>query len=297
MNPIRNEFTVAVNDENPHIKAFIDSMGCAGLDWQALRTAIDNQPYSTASRDMANYDKAVNGDIKALHKLINDLLVNDFRGKMANMHGIGTSVKLSALCRCKQAINGYICQKCYAEKMTPEMAAKFARSTYVLCTLEISKEMAPFFNFAFFRFEPFSDLINMIQAANYLNMCLKNPHCKFALWTKNPWILFDTINQRFNGKKPKNLQVVYSSPVVNVCRDNVLTMYTLKNGKPMIDKIFTVYTAVYAIENNIAINCGSAVCVVCQICYNKNNVVYINEIEKSEQALYYKLLAKKGGTK
>lgn len=58
----------------------------------------------------------------------------------------------------------------------------------------------------------------------------------------------------------------------------------LKNPKfPHADKVFTVYTLDYALENNVPINCCYRKCFECRRCYTDNNVTEIFELLKSDQ--------------
>jgi len=57
-------------------------------------------------------------------------------------------------------------------------------------------------------------------------------------------------------------------------------LYIMPDGKPMIDKIFTVYTKKYIQENNIIANCGARSCRGCKRCYKKSTRVYVREILK-----------------
>ena len=71
----------------------------------------------------------------------------------------------------------------------------------------------------------------------------------------------------------------------------------VRYGFDFIDFVFTVYSASYALENNININCGAKHCLTCLKCYkgmNRNkSVIYINEILKEESKYYYKELSKR----
>ena len=262
----------------------------ACIDWNALETEIKHMPYKTAEKDLSLFDKAKKGNVKAGKQLFLNLICNNYTGKMTGMYGIGTLLRLSVFCFLKRLNEKLICHNCYAEHITVENACKLARATYVLCTFIFPAEMLPLMNVHVFRIESFGDLLNSNQARNYINFVLKNSHVNFAIWTKNPWILYNVLEDYYHGKKPKNLQVIYSSPKMNVCASNILKLYTLKNGKSMIDKVFTVYTCDYALENNIAINCGGAKCLECKLCYLKNKTVFINEMLKDDQPRYYKAL-------
>ena len=65
---------------------------------------------------------------------------------------------------------------------------------------------------AFFRFSSHGELINNNHLINLINICLKNKHCIFTLWTKRT----DIINKVFKEKiKPKNLILIFSNSKLN----------------------------------------------------------------------------------
>lgn len=295
---MKNLFELKIADGYNAISAWIEKRFTksgreteeACIDWQALKTEIKHMPYKTAKRDLDLFSKAKAGNVKAGKELFLNLICNNYTGKMKGMYGIGTLLRLSVFCFLKRLNEKLICHNCYAENISVENACKLARATLVLCTFIFPAEMLPLVNVLVFRIESFGDLLNTTQARNYINFVLKNDHVNFAIWTKNPWILYNVLEDYYHGKKPKNLQVIYSSPKMNVCSSNMLKLYILKNGKSMIDKIFTVYTYDYALENNITINCGGAKCLECKTCYLKNKTVFINEMLKDDQPRYYKAL-------
>lgn len=94
----------------------------------------------------------------------------------------------------------------------------------------------------YFRFESFGDLNNEIQLINYFNICRKNPEVKFALWSKNLFIIDKAIKEGHH--KPDNLMIIASSPFLNKIAD--YSQYEF------VDKVFTVYTK-DAIEKKILI--------------------------------------------
>jgi hypothetical protein len=125
----------------------------------------------------------------------------------------------------------------------------------------------------YFRFEAFGDLVNEYQVVNYFNIAKKNPETLFALWTKNPRIIERAL-ENSDLEKPSNLQIVLSSPLINVA---------LKNTKfDFVDKIFSVYDKETA--KGVNINCGSRSCLSCGRCYRPNpngeRLQFINEILK-----------------
>lgn len=221
-----------------------------------------------------------------------ELWINELSGKMEGMKSVSTSCICNEYCRERAKNTKLICNKCYAESTINRysaLAKHLIENTELLTESEIDYNALPYFLDIVIRFESFGDLQNETQVINYFNICGKNPQTTFTLWTKNPWFIKNVISKGYN--KPENLIIGYSSPRINDCKESILERYDF------IDFIFTVYTAEYAIEHNIAINCGIAKCKNCMRCYRKHNGVFkVNEILKQESKKYYKMLAKKQGT-
>lgn len=196
-------------------------------------------------------------------------------GKMEGMLSLNTSCLTNPNCQAFSKIEGSVCQKCYANKLlsyrqnVSECFEKnaFELTTRILNNEEINKYFR-FYNINFFRFEAFGDLINNIQLVNYINISKANKNIRFALWTKNINIINDVFSKI---KQPRNLQLVLSSLYINKKLDE----NTIK--APANYKVFTVYDKKFIKDNNIIINCGAKKCALCEICYKKNNVKYINE--------------------
>ena len=146
-----------------------------------------------------------------------------------------------------------------------------SQNTEVLTKTIIPVLEWPILNYAYFRFEAFGDLNNETQVINYFNLCKRNPHTSFALWTKNPVFIKRAIASGY--KKPKNIIIIYSSPMINanINSDNLLKTF------PFIDKVFTVYDKTAIRENRIDVNCGARNCLECRKCYTKNKVFNIRE--------------------
>jgi hypothetical protein len=115
-------------------------------------------------------------------------------------------------------------------------------------------------------------LANDIQVINYFNICKANPYTNFALWTKNPQIVYKAILKGY--EKPTNLNIIYSSLFMN----QPTKIETIKRKYPFIDKVFTVYDE--KIAQSVSINCGARKCLKCRICYEKNDITEVNEIVK-----------------
>ena len=191
-------------------------------------------------------------------------------GKMKGMQSLSTSCLCNKYCQAYSKDPRKVCCKCYAQtqmKYQTTMQPCFEKNTKILTESIINKNYLPYINAVVFRFEAFGDIQNEIQVINYFNICKKNKHVKFALWTKNPGIISRAI--KHGNAKPKNLQIVLSSHYLNEQVDI--------NRYDFVDKVFTVYTKEYIKENNMNTNCKAESCLACQKCYHKSNEVYINE--------------------
>lgn len=226
-------------------------------------------------------------DVINLRKQIESVICKNHNGKMEGFWSMSTSVILNEFCQKRKQCEECICSKCYAAAQLnryKNQAQKQERAHKLLTESVLPVEAWPKINVLKFRFEAFGDLATVEQVINYFNFCLANPRTTFSIWTKNPFLIEEAIKAGFS--KPKNLIVIYSSPRIN----------KFANPKyDFIDKIFTVYTADFAIENNININCGSRNCLECGRCYDlSNGEKFVNEMLKQEQTKYYKMLSEKG---
>ena len=199
-------------------------------------------------------------------------------GKMSGMYSLSTSPKCNRNCEQRAKIKGSICERCYSQKMHKNYKdlAKWTKSNSEILTAGIiPTEKLPYINAHSFRFEAFGDLINTTQVVNYFNICKKNPAVHFAIWTKNPFIMKNAINE--GHKKPANLIVIYSSPMINV----KVKIEDVRRAFPFIDKVFTVYdNEEAAAAHGVTINCGTKNCIECLTCYRKNKVEEIAELLK-----------------
>ena len=213
---------------------------------------------------------------------------SELTGKLEGFRSISTSSAKNPICIERAKDEKSICNKCYAMAM---LAYRHSLDDHLTENLEIltdrilEERELPFINALAYRLEFSGDVANETQVINYFNICNHNPHTQFTVWTKNANIYRNAINKGY--QKPQNLIIVYSSPYLNVVSDI--------SGYDFIDIVFTVFTAEYAIENHITINCGGIKCMNCMECYTrKDGVRYINEMLKSQQKKYYKLLAQQG---
>lgn len=281
---------VSITDWTDKIRASVSDNNGA-IDFAELRKQLDTCGIQTITEALKLFDDARAGDIPSAYALINYMLNNNMTGKMQGMIAIGTSCKLNPHCKLNQLLNGSICQSCYAENMRKTTAYKQAFNTLVLCTYIFPDEQIPLLNSVFskLRFESFADILNDTQVINYINIARKNSHLNTAIWTKRPAALYNVLINHFDGIKPENLSVVVSSLYVNRTAD-VKGKYILSSGADMVNHVFTVYTADYAIKHGISIQCGVSICIQCGLCYSTTSEYYINEILKAEQNKYYKII-------
>lgn len=251
---------------------FISTNG--GKSYKAA--AHENELYATKAEALTAFRNHVNPITLALF----DGLCTNHGGKMSGVVSFSTLCDMNPRCIERMKAGNSICAHCFAHTQLKRQAthrAKLARNTSVITASLYSASYFPIIDgFKQFRLESFGDLINPIQAANYMTWVSVNKHMSAALWTKNPDIAFDAI-AKLGAAKPANMNIVYSSPALNTPASNVRRLYILPDGAPMIDKIFTVYTPEYIKEHSIAINCGARSCKACRRCYRKNTAVDVRE--------------------
>lgn len=201
------------------------------------------------------------------------LWMTNHTGKMTGINSIGTSCANNPHCMKRRENKDSVCSKCYAEtymKMRKSLKEHLEENADILTTRLLKEREIPVTNAAVFRFESFGDLYNVTHLANYVLICEKNPFTRFALWTKNTWILDELFNEN-KIAKPDNLSIIVSSPMLNkqleIDREKLW----------MVDHVFTVYNKDFIDANNVDINCGARNCLGCQRCYHKDTDFYVNE--------------------
>ena len=195
------------------------------------------------------------------------------KGKMTGMMSLSTSCTCNTYCKKRSENKETVCSHCYAQRQMliyKNLEKCLIKNTEILTKKVLEDYELPIINALYFRLEAFGDLNNTTQVINYFNLCKKNPGVRFALWTKNLWLI-DSVIHHDHINKPKNLNIIYSSPFLNESNENIFVLY------PFIDKVFTVYEKEFIKKNDIKINCGAKNCLTCAKCYKKNKLKYINE--------------------
>ena len=201
------------------------------------------------------------------------LWMTDHSGKMTGINSIGTSCANNPHCIARRENNESVCSKCYAStymKMRKALKERLEGNADILTTRLLKDREIPVTNAAVFRFESFGDLYNVTHLTNYVLICERNPYTHFGLWTKNIWILDEMFNE-CGIKKPDNLSIIVSSPMLNKIMELDREKYWF------VDHVFTVYNKQFIKANDVEINCGSRDCLGCQRCYHRNTEFYVNE--------------------
>lgn len=216
--------------------------------------------------------------------IISDHITYDHDAKMHGIISVSTYVGHNKFCqaRCNNCDNA-ICKYCYAAALTAQRSGlknKLIRLHMIFTSIVLCADDIPIINYEkypYFRFESFGDLNNTIQIENYNLMAKINMFVNFTLWTKNPGIIQNAIN---NGMTLSN--------------NLVIGLSSLYLNKPELDKaqkysfirfLFTVYDDEYIKAHDIKINCGAKHCISCGICYKylheyKTGLYIINERKK-----------------
>lgn len=208
--------------------------------------------------------------IKKFKKQVGVHITTNHNDKMEGMLSLSTSTLLNEFCQAYAKSVDNICHYCYAQKMMKRFSnleKALAKNHEVLTSRILEDDEIPFLNCAFFRFEAFGDLSNATQFINYMKIAKMNPHCNFAIWTKNPFIMASVFHKGY--EKPQNMIIILSSLKLNTQADDTLFKF--------VDKVFTVYDEETIETNNVEINCGGKKCATCLLCYKHNDIKFINE--------------------
>lgn len=212
-------------------------------------------------------------------ELISSLMCTNHNDKMAGFVSLSTCCKTNEFCKARAKVEGSICSKCYAMSQLTRyanQAIKQAIAGVVLQSVAFTVDEMPFINAAFFRFEAFGDIANGVQLHNYVTIAKANPHCNFALWSKNHGILAGYFE---NHEKPGNLITIYSPMFINQPEEE---LFNELYAKGVYDRMFTVWAdEKTANQHGYAINCGARSCASCRKCYTSGNgVTHLNELLK-----------------
>lgn len=197
--------------------------------------------------------------------------ISKMTGKLEGFKAISSNTVTNPYCikqfNCGNSDN--ICTKCYSHTMLnsyrKNMQPALERNSQLLASEILPNDQLPVILEAFFRFNAHGELINITHLTNLVNIASKNPHCNFALWTKQN----NLIQEYFaTNAKPSNLILIYSNPKIGKI---------LSKPPKYFDKTF----------NNVAMdqfvneqNCTGQKCKDCLLCYKHNGINTIVEMVK-----------------
>ena len=120
---------------------------------------------------------------------------------------------------------------------------------------------------AFMRLDAHGELINVIHLTNYVNMAVKNPHCRFVLWTKRNDLIVKYFKE---NAKPSNFILIYSNPIISTVMGKIPKYF---------DKTFN---NVLEHEHVALQNCTGQKCKDCMLCYTENDTTVLVEKVKRD---------------
>lgn len=188
-------------------------------------------------------------------------------GKLKGIESLSTSCMVNPLCKERGKNKACICSHCFARRSIKLYRAlgPVLEMNYGTLHRELSKEDANQIRFysTLGRLESFGDVDSVVQALNYIKIVRANPQTRFAVWTKNPGYWADAFKIE---RKPRNLSVVYSSPLIDKPSDPS----KVQKAFPFVDHVFSVFTRDYMVSHpEVSINCGAKSCATCQRCYKR----------------------------
>ena len=197
---------------------------------------------------------------------MNIVKVSKMSGKLSGIPAINTNTVTDEFC-IKMKDTDSICGSCYSHRMLntyrKNCQPAFQHNSDLLSKSILIEDFLPVINSAFFRFNGHGELINMAHLINIVNICIKNPHTSFALWTKRKSLINNLFRfgHRFsNGsdKLPDNLILIYSNPKVDCVQIEPPVHF---------HKVFNnVSHGGYKNEN-----CTGQKCIECLACYKKDS--------------------------
>lgn len=228
-----------------------------------------------------------NSDSTTRSIVIRDHMCDNHTAKMAGMCSYSTSVELNIFCNCRMKKDCAVCKHCFAYRQLGiyhDQRKKLKRAHIIATKCEWNTIDIPYINpekFPYFRLESFGDINNTLQVRNYNTLAYVLGVCygiKTTLWTKNPGIIQQAINEGM--QLTKALVIGLSSLELNKPETEKAKKYKF------IKFVFTVFEHEYAKQHNVKINCGGRRCRSCLNCYLKaaklapGEIIEINELLK-----------------
>jgi len=185
-------------------------------------------------------------------------------GKMKGLSSLNTNTLTNEFCQKSSKKDNLICSMCYSwlqlNTYRKNCQPSWENNSKLLSERVIDTYYLPQITDKIFRFNSHGELINDYHMINIINLVNKNHRTVFTLWTKRIGIVNRVLKEH---KKPKNLILVYSSPLTD-------TQFNLPKN---FDKVFTGVDK----RTDVKINCFGD-CVSCRRCYTlEDTTTHINE--------------------
>ena len=180
--------------------------------------------------------------------------VSVMTGKLVEIPAINTNTLTNKFCQDMHTSSPKcICWDCYSYAML-EGSRKNCQPAWQKNSDILSGGLLgyplPQFNSLYVRFDGHGELINETHFINYLLITEHNPKTTFSLFTKRSKLVKKVLDTR---KKPQNLILVYSNPLVDRITDKIPYYF---------DKVFNTTT-----EKSTRDNCTGRKCIECLACY------------------------------
>lgn len=202
---------------------------------------------------------------------VSTIHISKMTGKLEGFKAISSNTVTNSYC-IKQFNSGNaenICTKCYSHTMLnsyrKNMQPSLERNSQLLASEVLPMDQLPVILEAFFRFNAHGELINQNHLANLVNIATKNPHCNFALWTKQNGMIQEYFA---TNAKPANLILIYSNPKIGKI---------LSKPPKYFDKTFNNVAQDQFVDQQ---NCTGQKCKDCLLCYKHNGIDTIVEMVK-----------------
>ena len=198
----------------------------------------------------------------------NGVHISKMTGKLEGLRAISTNTATNEYCikQNSAAKSNNICTHCYSHTMLKSyrknMQPALQHNSDYLSSKVHDMDSLPVILDAFMRLDAHGELINLNHLTNLVNMAVKNPHCRFVLWTKRNDIVVKYFK---DNDKPSNFALIYSNPIISTVMGKVPRYF---------DKTFNNVLEDEKVELQ---NCTGQKCKDCLLCYTINNTTVIVE--------------------
>lgn len=190
--------------------------------------------------------------------------ISRMSGKLKGISGINSNPLTNPYCQASSKKCDLVCSKCYSRKMLQTFRSNavpaFERNNKLLSSQGLTDDQIPRIKYDVVRFNAHGELINTQHLLNLFRIAKKYPKKQFTLWTKRSKLV-----QKQLDKKPDNVILIYSNPVLN----------NIVQAPKGFDKVFNVVEKDRGFDSMV--NCGARSCAECMLCYTHNDVSIVVE--------------------